>query len=150
MISLSGEYGWKFTSEKGWYIEPQAQLQYSYVTSADYTTSQNSKVDLDAINSLIGRVGFRAGKDFAAEYPITAYIRGDVMHEFLGDQDISAFDNTGRLDTTYENDDTWYNVGVGLSVMSSQNTYFFIEGEQSFGADNEDTYTVAGGFRPNF
>ncbi len=150
VISLSGEYGWKFTSEKGWYIEPQAQLQYSYVTSADYTTSQNSKVDLDAINSLIGRVGFRAGKDFADEYPITAYIRGDVMHEFLGDQDISAFDNTGRLDTTYENDDTWYNVGVGLSVMTSQNTYFFIEGEQSFGADNEDTYTVAGGFRHNF
>ena len=63
------------------------------------------------------------------------------MHEFLGDQDISAFDNTGTLDTTYENDDTWYNVGVGLSVMSSQNTYFFIEREQSFGADNEDTYT---------
>ncbi|EFY06604.1 hypothetical protein HMPREF9444_01627 [Succinatimonas hippei YIT 12066] len=30
MISLSGEYGWKFTSEKGWYIEPQAQLQYLY------------------------------------------------------------------------------------------------------------------------
>lgn len=72
------------------------------------------------------------------------------MHEFLGDQDISAFDNTGTLDTTYENDDTWYNVGVGLSVMSSQNTYFFIEREQSFGADNEDTYTVAGGFRHNF
>ena len=48
------------------------------------------------------------------------------MHEFLGDQDISAFDNTGTLDTTYENDDTWYNVGVGLSVMSSQNTYILI------------------------
>ena len=72
------------------------------------------------------------------------------MHEFLGDQDISAFDNTGKLDTNYENDDTWNNVGVGLSVMSFQNTYFFIEREQSFGDDNEDTYTVAGGFRHNF
>lgn len=150
VVSLSAEYGWKFANEQGWYVEPQAQLQYSYVSSADYTTSQNSKVELDSINSLIGRVGFRAGYDFATENPITAYIRGDVLHEFFGDQDISAFDNTGRLDTTYENDDTWYNVGVGLSVMSSQNTYFFIEGEQSFGADNEDTYTVSGGFRHNF
>ena len=33
---------------------------------------------MDAIDSLIARVGFRAGKDFAAENPITAYIRGDV------------------------------------------------------------------------
>lgn len=150
VVSLSAEYGWKFANEKGWYVEPQAQLQYSYVSSADYTTSQNSKVELDSINSLIGRVGFRAGYDFATENPITAYVRGDVLHEFFGDQDISAFDNTGRLDITYENDDTWYNVGVGLSVMTSQNTYFFIEGEQSFGADNEDTYTVSGGFRHNF
>lgn len=150
VVSLSAEYGWKFANEKGWYVEPQAQLQYSYVSSADYTTSQNSKVELDSINSLIGRLGFRAGYDFATENPITAYVRGDVLHEFFGDQDISAFDNTGRLDTTYENDDTWYNVGVGLSVMTSQNTYFFIEGEQSFGADNEDTYTVSGGFRHNF
>ena len=150
VVSLSAEYGWKFANEQGWYVEPQAQLQYAYVSSADYTTSQNSKVELDSINSLIGRVGFRAGYDFATENPITAYVRGDVLHEFFGDQGISAFDNTGRFDTTYENDDTWYNVGVGLSVMSSQNTYFFIEGEQSFGADNEDTYTVSGGFRHNF
>ena len=150
VISASAEYGWKFANTAGWYVEPQAQLQYSYVTSADYTTSQGTKVDLDAIDSLIGRVGFRAGKDFAAENPITAYIRGDVLHEFLGDEDIAARDNTGVFNETFENDDTWYNVGVGLSVMTSANTYFFIEGEQSFGADNEDTYTVSGGFKHSF
>ena len=126
------------------------QLQYSYVTGADYTTSQGSKVDLDSIHSLIGRVGFRAGKDFDTETPITAYIRGDVLHEFLGDQDIYAYDNTGVMDVTYENDDTWYTVGLGMTDKSSDNTYFFIEGETALGADNEDTYTVSGGFRHSF
>lgn len=72
------------------------------------------------------------------------------MHEFLGDQDIYAYDNTGVMDVTYENDDTWYSAGVGLSVQSSENTYFFIEGEQVFGADNDSTYTVSGGFKHSF
>ena len=150
VASISAEYGWKFSNSNNYYIEPQAQLQYSYVTGADYTTSQGTKVELESIHSLIGRVGFRAGKDFNTETPITAYIRGDVLHEFLGDQDIYASDPTGVMDVTYENDDTWYSAGVGLSVQSSDNTYFFIEGEQVFGADNDNTYTVSGGFKHSF
>ena len=150
VASISAEYGWKFSNSYNYYIEPQAQLQYSYVTGADYTTSYGTKVDLDSIHSLIGRVGFRAGKDFNTETPITAYIRGDVLHEFLCDQDIYAYDNTGVMDVTYENDDTWYSAGVGLSVQSSENTYFFIEGEQVFGSDNDNTYTVSGGFKHSF
>ena len=150
VASISAEYGWKFSNSYNYYIEPQAQLQYSYVTGADYTTSYGTKVDLDSIHSLIGRIGFRAGKDFATETPVTLYARADVLHEFLGDQDIYAYDNTGVMDVTYENDDTWYSAGVGLSVQSSENTYFFIEGEQVFGADNDSTYTVSGGFKHSF
>ncbi len=150
VASISAEYGWKFSNANNYYIEPQAQLQYSYVTGADYTTSQGTKVELESIHSLIGRVGFRAGKDFNTDTPITAYIRGDVLHEFLGDQNIYASDPTGVMDVTYENDDTWYSAGVGLSVQSSENTYFFIEGEQVFGADNDNTYTLSGGFKHSF
>lgn len=149
VVSISGEYGYKFSSAAGWFAEPQVQLQYSYVSDADYTTSQGTKVEVDAIDSLIARAGVRLGKDFNTEYPISLYLRGDVLHEFLGDQDLSAMDES-RIDVTYENDDTWYSAGVGLSVMTSQNTYFFIEGEQVFGADNDNTYTLSGGFRHNF
>ena len=149
--SLSAEYGWKFSNSHNYYIEPQAQLQYTYITGADYTTSQGSKVELNSIHSLIGRVGFRSGKDFLDwEHPATFYLRADALHEFLGDQDIRAFDDTGVMDITYENDDTWYTVGLGMTVKSSENTYFFIEGETALGADNEDTYTVSGGFRHSF
>ena len=149
--SISAEYGWKFSNSHNYYIEPQAQLQYTYITGADYTTSQGSMVDLDSIHSLIGRVGFRAGKDFLDwEHPASFYLRADALHEFLGDQDIYAYDDTGVMDVTYKNDDTWYSAGVGLSVQSSENTYFFIEGEQVFGADNDSTYTVSGGFKHSF
>ena len=149
VVSISGEYGYKFANAAGWFAEPQVQLQYSYVSEADYTTSQGTKVEVDSIDSLIARAGVRLGKDFNAEYPISLYLRADVLHEFLGDQDLSAIDES-RIDVTYENDDTWYSAGVGLSVMTSPDTYFFIEGEQVFGADNDDTYTLSGGFRHNF
>ena len=63
VYSASAEYGRKKDLGNNWYIEPQAQIQYAHVTDADYTTSQDTHVQLDAIDSLIGRVGFRLGKD---------------------------------------------------------------------------------------
>ncbi|MBO8414924.1 MAG: autotransporter outer membrane beta-barrel domain-containing protein [Proteobacteria bacterium] len=151
VFSLSAEYGWKFANAQNLFIEPQVQLQYAYVTSADYTTSHGTDVDLDAINSLIGRAGFRAGKDFLdQDHPVSLYLRADVLHEFLGDQDITAKDDTGVLDVTYENDDTWYSIGLGVSVQSSENSYFFLEGEQLFGADHDSSYIFTGGFKYSF
>ena len=151
LASLSAEYGWKFSNSSNYYIEPQAQLQYTYVTGANYTTSQGSDIELDSIHSLIGRAGFRAGKDFLDwDHPVTMYARADVMHEFLGDQKIRAYDNSGYMDVTYENDDTWYTLGLGVSVKSSDNSYFFIEGETALGADNSDTYILSGGFKYSF
>ena len=138
VYSASAEYGRKKDIGKDWYFEPQVQLQYAHVTDADYTTSQGTSVELDAIDSLIGRVGFRLGKDMGENN--TFYIKVDVLHEFLGDQDISAFDDTGRLDTTYENEGTWYDVGLGFSHQFSKGTYMFLDVEKTFGNDNEDTY----------
>ncbi len=138
VYSASAEYGRKKNLGNDWYIEPQAQIQYAHVTDADYTTSQDTQVDLDAIDSLIGRVGFRLGRDIGENNNF--YIKADILHEFLGDQDISAKDNTGLLHTTYENEGTWYDVGLGFSHEFSKGTYMFFDVEKSFGNDNEDTY----------
>ena len=138
--SVSAEYGRKKDIGNDWYFEPQAQLQYAYVTSADYTTSQNTKVSLDGIDSLIGRAGFRLGRDTSEGN--TVYFKADILHEFLGDQSIRAVDSTGTLSTTYENEGTWYDVGFGFSHRMSKDKYMFLDVEKLFGNDNEDTYQV--------
>ena len=138
VYSASAEYGRKKDLGNNWYIEPQAQIQYAHVTDADYTTSQDTHVQLDAIDSLIGRVGFRLGKDVGEKS--TFYIKADVLHEFLGDQDIEARDATGLLSTTYENEGTWYDIGLGFSHQFSKGTYMYLDMEKSIGNDNEDTY----------
>lgn len=147
VFSFSVEYGRKFLSEKKWYFEPQVQAQYAYVTSADYFTSQDTKVELDAIHSLIGRAGVRFGKDFDTEKPSTVYIRGDVMHEFMGGQDVLAQDKTGVLRESYENEGTWYSIGAGFSVMTSKDLYFYFEGEKILGNSNDGSFTLSGGLR---
>ena len=138
--SVSAEYGRKKDLGNDWYIEPQAQLQYAYVTDASYTTSQGTKVSLDSIDSLIGRAGFRLGRD--TDEANTVYFKADILHEFLGDQSIRAMDSTGTLSATYENEGTWYDVGFGFSHRMSKDKYMFLDVEKLFGNDNEDTYQV--------
>lgn len=152
VFSISAEYGRKKDMGNDWYFEPQAQLQLARVTGADYTTSQGTKVSVDGINSLIGRAGFRIGKDFGEEKQSTLYFKADVLHEFLGDQTIRALDGTtnGWQSVDYENQGTWYDIGIGYAAMLSQSTYAFIDLEQSFGNDNDDTYQINAGVRWTF
>lgn len=148
VFSASAEYGKKNDMGNGWYFEPQAQLQFARVTGADYTTSQNTKVSLDGINSLIGRAGFRLGRDLNENS--TVYIKADLLHEFLGEQDITAVDGTGTLRETYENEGTWYDVGFGFATALGHNSYAFMDFEKSFGNDNDETYQINAGVQWSF
>lgn len=148
VYSISAEYGRKKDIGNNWYFEPQVQLQYARVTDANYTTSQGTEVSLDAINSLIARAGFRLGKDLGERS--TVYFKADLLHEFLGDQDIYATDGTGTMDVTYGNEGTWYDVGFGFAAKMSKNSYAFMDFEKSFGNDNDETYQINAGMQWSF
>ena len=148
VYSISAEYGRKKDIGNDWYFEPQAQLQYARVTGASYTTSQGTEVDLDAINSLIARAGFRLGKDLSERS--TVYFKADVLHEFLGDQDIYAHDATGEMDVTYGNEGTWCDVGFGFAAAMSKTSYAYLDFEKSFGNDNDETYQINAGMQWSF
>lgn len=153
VFSISAEYGRKKDIGNDWYFEPQVQAQLARVTGADYETSQGTKVSVDGINSLVGRAGFRFGKDFGEEKQSTVYLKADVMHEFLGDQDISLKDKTsdGNWSTlSYENEGTWYDVGFGFATKMSKNSYAFMDFEKSFGHDNDETYQINAGMQWSF
>ena len=148
VFSVSAEYGKKNDMGNNWYFEPQAQLQLARVTGADYVTTQGTKVSLDGINSLIGRAGFRLGRDL--DENSTVYVKADLLHEFLGEQDIAATDLTGTLRETYENKGTWYDVGFGFATALGKNSYAFMDFEKSFGNDNDETYQINAGVQWTF
>lgn len=148
VFSVSAEYGRKKDIGNNWYFEPQAQLQLARVTGARYTTSQNTDVTLDGINSLIGRAGFRLGRD--VDERSTVYVKADLLHEFLGEQTITATDVTGTLREEYENEGTWYDIGFGFATALSNNSYAFMDFEKSFGNDNDETYQINAGVQWTF
>ena len=145
VFSVSAEYGKKNDMGNNWYFEPQAQLQLARVTGADYVTTQGSKVNVDGINSLIGRAGFRIGRDM--DENSTVYLKADLLHEFMGDQTVTAADATGTLREEFENKGTWYDVGVGFAAKMSKNSYAFMDFEKSFGNDNDETYQINAGMQ---
>lgn len=146
--SLSFEYGRKMPLTSSWYIEPQAQIQYTYLGSTDYHTSQGSQVHLAGTDSLISRLGFRMGRDIGDK--TTFYVNADFLHEFLGNQDIMAQDMTGIMDVTGHNDGNWYEAGLGLTTRLGQNTYAFINYDKSFGPKIEHTWSLEGGINYKF
>ncbi len=153
VFSVSAEYGRKKDIGNDWYFEPQVQAQLARVTGADYTTNQGTKVSVDGINSLIGRAGFRLGKDFGEEKQSTVYIKADVLHEFLGDQDVRVLDKSSDnkwAGISYENEGTWYDVGIGFATQMSKNSYAFMDFEKSFGNDNDETYQINVGMQWSF
>lgn len=146
--SLSFEYGRKKPLASNWFIEPQAQLQYTYLGSTDYRTSQGTQVDLAGTDSLISRLGFRLGKDVSDR--TSFYITGDFFHEFLGNQDVSAWDRTGRMDVTGHNDGSWYNAGLGFTTRVGKNSYAYASFDRSFGPHVDRTWTLEAGVNCRF
>lgn len=155
VYSISAEFGKKNDIGNNWYFEPQAQLQYAYVTDAEYKTTMAGKDQIDvrndAFDSLIARAGFRLGRD--VNDSTTIYIKGDVMHEFLGDQDVYAKDGTtgGKwANVNYDNSGTWYDLGFGFATKLSKTSYAFLDFEKSFGNDNDETYQINAGLQWSF
>lgn len=146
--ALSFEYGRKNALENSWYVEPQAQLQYTYLASTDYRTSQGTDVQLSGTDSLIGRVGFRIGREL--DDKTTFYVDANAYHEFLGNQDILASDMTGIMNATAHNDGTWYEAGVGISGKLNKNTNGFVQFTKGFGSDVEHTWSFEGGLNFTF
>ena len=146
--SLSFEYGRKMPLSSSWYIEPQAQAQYTYLGSVDYRTTQGTRVHLSGTDSFISRLGFRLGQDIGKWS--TFYINADFLHEFLGNQDVSASDMTGRMNVTGHNDGSWYDVGLGLTTHLNQDAYAFVNCEKSFGPKIEHSWSLEAGLNFQF
>lgn len=155
VYSISAEFGKKNDIGNSWYFEPQAQVQYAHVTGAEYTTSlagaDQTAIRNDSFNSLIARAGFRLGKDLGERS--TVYFKADVLHEFLGDQEVYAKDGTtsGKWQNVgYDHSGTWCDIGFGFATAMSKTSYAYLDVETSLGNDYDETYQINAGLQWSF
>ncbi len=151
--SVSAEYGRKKKlNEDNWFIEPQAQLTYSYVWGDSYTTNKGIRVEQDNADSLVGRAGFIISKELESErkYPHRYYAKAFVMHEFLDGGDNNLYLGSDRFYSGADFKDTWYVVGIGANVDMGNNCDFYLDAEKNFKASVEMPYRIEAGFRWEF
>lgn len=150
--SISAEWGRKNEMGKGWYFEPQVQAQLTRVGGASYVSDSGVDVDQDGATSLIGRAGFRIGREYVKDNGKhdNFYIKADLLHEFAGDKSFSLTGNDGRYEKEYDGQETWCDVGIGADISLGKNSYFWADVERTFGADFDNTWQINGGFRWEF
>ncbi len=145
--SISAEYGRKIALQSDWFVEPQAELTYGRLGSADYGDNGFS-VHQDSMDSLVGRMGFRLGKNLSDASNI--YMKASVLHEFCGDVDYSLTERTISKVSSADLGDTWYEVGVGGSAQIGKATYAYAGIEKTFGGDFSTPWQWNAGVRWSF
>lgn len=145
-LSFSAEYGKRFQQE-GYWIEPQAELTYGRVSSADFTTKRGAKVHQDSMDSLVGRLGFSLGKDIKQG---NVYVRASYLYDFQGDTSVTM--SKGGATTPFKTDlgGGWWEFGVGTNLDLGHDTHFYLDVETTAGGDVDTPWQWNAGVRYSF
>lgn len=149
-LSFSAEYGKRFQQE-GYWIEPQAELTYGRVSSADFTTKNGASVHQDSMDSLVGRLGFSLGKDIKQG---NVYVRASYLYDFKGEtwaQMTSEAVGSDRA-PVYKTDlgGGWWEFGVGTNLNLGHDTHFYLDVETTAGGDVDTPWQWNAGVRYSF
>ena len=133
-------------------FEPQAELTYTHISGADYTMSNGIRVNQDNNNSLIGRMGFRFGREYHLDNPANRgqwYVKLDLLHEFSGDLGIAMTSADGSQYYMHSTDgsDTWLAWGFGCNLSLSDHSWFYADIERSAMGDINTNWQIDAGLR---
>lgn len=144
---LSAEVGWKYNVTKSVFVEPQAQLSYSYISGDNYQGA-DVRIEQDNFQSLVGRLGARAGFNFPKDAG-QFYLTASVNHDFKGDADskASVSGSSVAFDENVDLGGTWVSYGFGLQFAPSKNISVYGSLTRANGNDYQDNYRYSLGAR---
>lgn len=145
--AFSAEYGKRIEAGNDFWIEPQVQLTYGHLSSANYTTSRGVRAAQDAMDSVVGRLGFAAGKDIGAG---NVYVKASYLYDFDGETSVSMTD--GKNSAVYDQDlgGGWFEVGIGTNINLSETSHLYFDVEKTYGGDIETPWQWNAGVRFDF
>lgn len=145
-LSFSAEYGKRFHQESYW-IEPQAELTYGRVSSADFMTKNGASVHQDSMDSLVGRLGFSLGKDIKQG---NVYVRASYLYDFQGDTSVTMSKNGAATSFKTDLGGGWWEFGVGTNLDLGHDTHFYLDVETTAGGDVDTPWQWNAGVRYSF
>lgn len=144
--SFGVRYGKTIKSTNGFYVEPQAQLNYTHFGGRDFTAG-NVSVNQAGVNSTSGKLGLEVGKQFGNGNLYTRFAAG---HAFTGNVKTTyASGNAVKL-TEQDLKGTWTELAFGGRYGFNTNNSVYADVTTGLSGDYQADWGVNAGFTHKF
>ena len=146
-FSFGAEYGYKKKDEKGWFVEPQAQVVLGHFRNDAFTDSNGVHVEGESMNTALGRIGARAGYGSPR---VTVYAKANWYHDFGGNHVTVMSVDTDRLRVHEDYGDTWFSYGLGGAYKINDGLQAYFDLERGDGSSYDENCSWDVGLRWSF
>ena len=144
--SIGVRYGKTIKSANGFYVEPQAQLNYTHFGGRDFTAG-NVSVNQAGVDSTSGKLGLEVGKQFGNGNLYTRFAAG---HAFTGNVKTTyASGNAVKL-TEQDLKGTWTELAFGGRYGFNTNNSVYADVTTGLSGDYQADWGVNAGFTHKF
>ena len=144
--SFGVRYGKTIKSANGFYVEPQAQLNYTHFGGRDFTAG-NVSVNQAGVNSTSGKLGLEVGKQFGNGNLYTRFAAG---HAFTGNVKTTyASGNAVKL-TEQDIKGNWTELAFGGRYGFNTNNSVYADVTTGLSGDYQADWGVNAGFTHKF
>ena len=144
--SIGVRYGKTLKYDNGFYVEPQAQLNFTHFGGRNFTVD-NVSVNQSGVNSTSGKIGLELGKQFGNGNLYTRFAAG---HAFTGNVKTAfASGSTVKL-TEQDLKGTWTELAFGGRYGFNSNNSVFADVATGLSGDYQADWGVNAGFTHKF
>ena len=141
---LGAQYGKHNELASNWFWEPSVSLFVGHVNNNSYQLSNSLKIKENAYDTIIGKLGLKAGKNIGSKGNIYAGVSWG--HEFGDGKDVQqSYGTRSRLVETVGGGDSWWEWNVGGKVKLSSNASFNLDFVKTTGSDVGNEWSINGG-----
>ena len=144
--SIGVRYGKTLKYANGFYVEPQAQLNFTHFGGRNFNVD-NVSVNQSGVNSTSGKLGLELGKQFGNG---NIYTRFAVGHAFTGNVKTAFSSGTAVKLTEQDLKGTWTELAFGGRYGFNSNNSVFADVATGLSGDLQADWGVNAGFTHKF
>ena len=144
--SIGVRYGKTLKYDNGFYVEPQAQLNFTHFGGRNFTVD-NVSVNQSGVNSTTGKLGLELGKQFGNGNLYTRFAAG---HAFTGNVKTAFASGSVMKLTEQDLKGTWTELAFGGRYGFNSNNSVFADVATGLSGDYQADWGVNAGFTHKF
>ena len=144
--SIGVRYGKTLKYDNGFYVEPQAQLNFTHFGGRNFTVD-NVSVNQSGVNSTSGKIGLELGKQFGNGNLYTRFAAG---HAFTGNVKTAFASGSVVKLTEQDLKGTWTELAFGGRYGFNSNNSVFADVATGLSGDYQADWGVNAGFTHKF